>query len=497
MNLRRIILLSIMSVLAFATANAKIASWDITSKYEKLNRYYNDIYAFQQNGKWGLVQSGNKEILPASYDFITPIVNDYALFGSKEGSKCRLGGIIGANGIITIINEPYYLSVSRQHDYAFFSEDKLVVYNQKGRYGYIDPTGGIVIRCQFDDALPFNDGWAPVLRGNYFRFINDKYEQNKDNVLSVDFHYGDMTEASCFSNGYAVVAYNDDFAVINTEGVKIKKIKKDEFDRLFTNNNTSLSSLVKGYSETSLYNVITKNGKCGLKDGDAIILLPQFDLFPAQYDDGAILTVVNGKYGILKISESDISISTTVDELDVDRKGNVSPVQINCNIPVSSSATKLSLDLGDGIFVDLSDKLSNNGGTSAIMVTPIIANNAESCIIKGFVESDGIKLTEFEKSFSVNYPVRLRVSAPGPSSIRANKDDMATFSSTVFNDSNKQVTVTATWSTGKTVILTIPAHSSRTTSDSVYVPSKFSKNISLVLSSGDKSHSTINFEPFF
>ena len=126
-----------------------------------------------------------------------------------------------------------------------------------------------------------------------------------------------------------------------------------------------------------------------------------------------------------------------------------------------------------------------------------IAKNAESCVIKGFVENDGIKLTEFEKSFSVNYPIKLRVSAPSPSTIRANEKDMASFSSTIFNDSNKQVTVTATWSTGKTVTLTIPAHSSRTISDTIHVTSNFSKNISLVLSSGESARSTINFQTFF
>lgn len=87
MNLRRNITLTLMTVLAFATANAKTASWDILPKYEKLNRYYNDIYAFQKNGKWGLVKSGNKEILPASCDFITPFTNGYALAGIKDSNN--------------------------------------------------------------------------------------------------------------------------------------------------------------------------------------------------------------------------------------------------------------------------------------------------------------------------------------------------------------------------------------------------------------------------
>lgn len=494
MNLRRIILFSAMSVLAFASANAKIASWDIMPKYEKLNRYYNDIYAFQQNGKWGLVQSGSTEIIPASCDFITPFTNGYALAGIKDGNSYLLEYVIYEDGSVFSMTDKYYLPSS----YQYVSDGKLVVVNKNGKYGYITPDGRPIIKCQFDYALPFKEGWAPVKQGNYTKYISENYDRNPSkSILTVDFHYGEMTLASSFSNGKAVIAYNTDFALIGKNGQKIRKLKETEFKQLYKKNNASSGLESTGFQEISRFNTVTQNGRSGLKEGENIVLIPQFDSFPAQYSDGDIMAVVNGKYGILKISEGDISISSAVNELNVDRKGNVSPVQIICNIPISSSATKLSLDLGDGIFVDLSDKLSENAGRTAIMISPIIAKNAESCVIRGYVENDGIKLSEFEKSFSVNYPIKLRVSSPGPSTIRANENDMATFSSTIFNDSNKQVTVTATWSTGKTVTLTIPAHSSRTTSDMVHVTSNFSKNIGLVLSSGEKSHSTINFQTFF
>lgn len=398
MNLRRIILLSIMSVLAFATANAKIASWDITPKYEKLNRYYNDIYAFQQNGKWGLVQSGNKEIIPASCDFITQFTNGYALAGTKDGNSYLLEYVIDEDGSVFNMTDKYYLPSSNQ----YVSDGKLVVVNKNGKYGYITPDGRPIIKCQFDYALPFKEGWAPVKQGNYTKYISENYDRNPSkSILTVDFHYGEMTLASSFSNGKAVIAYNTDFALIGKNGQKIRKLKEAEFKQLYKKNNASSGSESTGFQEISGFNTITQNGRGGLKDGEKIVLIPQFDSFPAQYSDGAIMTVANGKYGILKISEGDVSISSTVNQVDIDRKGNALPVQINCNIPISSSATKLSLDLGDGIFVDLSDKLSNNGGTEAIMVTPIIANNAESCVIKGFVESNGIKLTEFEKSFQL------------------------------------------------------------------------------------------------
>lgn len=503
MNLRRNILIATMTVLAFVTTNAKIATWSIHPKYEKLHRYKDDLFLFQQSGKWGIIKDGDIVILPANYDFITSPVNGYALFGSKEGSKNRLEGILDNNGEVSLISERYYLSISRQHDYAFFSEDKLVVYNPKGKFGYIDPVGNTVIKCQFDDALPFKEGWAPVLQGNYMRYINDKFEQNKkDNVLIVDFHYGDMTDASCFSNGHAAIAYNDDFAIINKNGEKIRKIKTAEFNQLCQNNNSPLNTSDKGFDESPRYNIIFENGKYGLKDKGTVIVKPQFDAFSTQYNDGVLLAALNGKYGALKISEEEIDITTSVqgkesNELEVDKKGNLTPITVEYTLPSCIQNSMVLVDLGDGTYRDFTSQSSGNGFRKSLLMKPVIEKDAESCSIKAVIEYDGIVLAGIEKTFTVSYPIILHASPPGPSEIRAKENGYATFSSTIFNDSNKQATVTATWSTGKSVTITIPAHGNKTILGSIYVESKFRKTIGLTLSSGEKKEASILFEPYF
>lgn len=249
MNLRRNITLTLMTVLAFATANAKTASWDILPKYEKLNRYYNDIYAFQKNGKWGLVKSGNKEILPASCDFITPFTNGYALAGIKDSNNYLLEHIIDEDGSVVTLTDKYYLPSSNQ----YVSDGKLVVVNKNGKYGYISPDGRAIIKCQFDYALPFKEGWAPVKQGNYTKYISENYDRNPSkSILTVDFHYGEMTLASSFANGKAAVAYNTDFALIGKNGQKIKKLKETEFKQLYKKNNAASVSTSIGFNEVSL-----------------------------------------------------------------------------------------------------------------------------------------------------------------------------------------------------------------------------------------------------
>lgn len=100
MNLKRQIL-TIMAILAFVSADAKIAMWSIAPKYQKLTRYYGDLYAFQENGKWGLIKPNDQIILPAKYDYITPFVNGYSLAGSNDNSNYLLEAIVDENGQVT------------------------------------------------------------------------------------------------------------------------------------------------------------------------------------------------------------------------------------------------------------------------------------------------------------------------------------------------------------------------------------------------------------
>lgn len=489
-----------MMVLAFASASAKTASWAIAPKYDKINRYFGNIYAVQSGNKWGLVKESNVEIVPAEYDFITPFINGYALAGAKDGNRYLLKSIISDDGNVVSLPKTYYLP----QNYQFVSEGKLAVSDVNGKYGYIDTSGNIIVKCQFDNALPFKEGWGPVKQGNYTKYISEMYDRNPSRrTLVVDFHYGEMTLSSCFSDGKAVIAYNKDFALIGTNGHKIKKINESDFKRIYKNNNTFVQT-DNGFQKSNRLTIFSENGKSGLKESDLVIVSPQFDSFGDEFTNGTIIASKGGKSGVLKLSDGELSMDIASHdngnyELDVDRKGNVSSIDIKVNMSTvtSPSSLKLYVDRGDGMLNDVTSDISMSDGTTTYTFNPIVPTNAESCDVRSRIVYDDIVQGEQSQKFSLNYPIKLRLSKPGPDKIKANSDDYAQFSSTIYNDSNKPATVTATWSTGGSHTVTISSHSSKTVKGSIKVESKFTKLIVIKLSTGDSAQSSIYFEPFF
>jgi len=424
-----------MTILVFADASAMTASWAISPKYDKLSRYYSDIFVFQQNGKWGMVKTGDVEILPASYEFITPFVNGYALAGVKEGNQYLLQAIITEVGNVSVLNDKVYLPSSNQ----YFSEGKLVVSNSNGKFGYINPHGQVIIKLQFDKALPFREGWAPVKQGNYFKYINDTYDINPSrSILVVDFHYGEMTLASCFLNGRAAIAYNKDFALIGANGQKVKKLNETEFKQTYKNNN-SVPKSAEVFSKSKNYSEYSENGLYGLKFGNDVIVKPQFNSFPEQFSDGYIIADKNNRQGVLIVTKG----------------SNV--IDINAQSGPSS-----------GLAVD------RNG------------NN------------DGVVVAETSNNSTLSHPNKLRVSQPIAVSSKADENDNVTIYSTIFNDSNKEVSVKATLTAIQSVsyTYTIPAHGNVRISLNERITSSQNITATILLSTGEKASNTIYFEKF-
>ncbi len=487
-------------VLAFADAGAKTVSWAISPKYDKICRYHTDIFVCQLNGYWGMVKPGNIELLPVAYEYITPFVNGYALAGVKEDTRYLLQAIISEDGEVSSIDDKLYLPSSNQ----YFSEGKLAVSDKKGKFGYINPAGQVVVKLQFDMALPFKEGWAPVKQGNYFKYISETYDRNPSrSILVVDFHYGDMTSASCFSNGHAAIAYNRDFALIGMNGKKIRKLNGNEFIQTYKNNN-SAPKTTDSFSDTKVFTVFSENNLYGLKSGNEVIASPQFGSFDTHFSDGYVIAVKNNRHGLLTTVDGDYRIDMTSQsgspsDLNVDYNGNTENVNLDISLPIAPNHLNLKIDNGDGQMRDMTSQLSLSGNKATISIPPYPAPNAENCQIRAILENDGITVAEVSDTFSLSYPIRLRVSKPKAISSKADENDNVIIYANISNDSNKAVTVGVTLKAKQTVshTYTIQPHKSVRISLTEKITFTQDVNTYVSLSTGDKAFSTLHLEPYF
>jgi hypothetical protein len=76
--------------------------------------------------------------------------------------------------------------------------ESLLPVKLKGKFGYIDKTGKIIIKAQYDDAEPFAEGLATVRIGDKYGFISS----DGDLIIQPTFDF-----ASSFSEGLALVNF--------------------------------------------------------------------------------------------------------------------------------------------------------------------------------------------------------------------------------------------------------------------------------------------------
>lgn len=225
-------------------------------------------------------------------------------------------------------------------------------------------------------ALPFKEGWAPVKQGNYFKYISETYDRNPSrSILVVDFHYGDMTSASCFSNGHAAIAYNRDFALIGMNGKKIRKLNGNEFIQTYKNNNFAPKT-TDSFSDTKVFTVFSENNLYGLKSGNDVIASPQFGSFDTHFSDGYVIAVKNNRHGLLTTVDGDYRIDMTSQsgspsDLNVDYNGNTENVNLNISLPIAPNHLNLKIDNGDGQMRDMTSQLSLSGNKATISIPPI------------------------------------------------------------------------------------------------------------------------------
>ncbi len=180
------------------------------------------------------------------------ILNEGLAFELISTPDSLKANIIDTKGHILFSFDEHKISLEEY----MFNEGLSAVSNSKGKYGYIDKKGNIVIDYQFDLAGSFTEGLAPVKVGKVFGYINHKGEFD----INPQF---DM--AGYFSEGVARVQVGEKCGYIDRKGVYL-------VNPIYT----SVSDFHGGYA----FVVEDGNEKAGIIDKTGkMIVKPQFDDF--------------------------------------------------------------------------------------------------------------------------------------------------------------------------------------------------------------------------
>ena len=153
----------------------------IKPQYEELSNMFDDYYLVKKNGKYGIINSANEQVLPSEYSKIT--YKKDADFVVAEKENVAMGEIYNnkfekkLDGIVSDINaEKGYIRVYVGNEYKYYNlnfdektaveclqNNNLLLSKKDGKYGYINRDGNLVIDYTYEDAQELNEyGYAAV-----------------------------------------------------------------------------------------------------------------------------------------------------------------------------------------------------------------------------------------------------------------------------------------------------------------------------------------------
>lgn len=497
-----VILLTLTFILLTPYASAATVKWMLSSAYDKVERFSDRYFIISKGGLYGLADISGRVVLEPSYNFITPFVNGYSLVCIGSNQKAKLVKVVSSDGVITDITGNFFVDAG----HPYFSEGLLCVKDASDKYGYITPSGKVAIRFRYSKAFPFSEGWAPVRDGRLYRYISQNIETSPESsILVVNFHYGEMTGASMFRDGQAVVAYNNDYALINTGGRVLRKLDKNEGKELGIRYNTARAVPTQEFALSQRFTAGVNDGRYNILDRSRAIIGNVFTAEPVIYSDNIAVVKYGRGFGLLGIIEGDYRAEITAGSgvVKVDTDDNPTAVDYSVTLPDGVSPRDLTLlvDNGSGTFQKVSAQV--HGRVISGTVVPVITTDAGECGIRLRADYGDITVMTRNATFPVEYATRITVSAPHLTSAKADEYGYQTVVATVRNESSRpaQVSVTlggVTFVDGKSnFYIIVPGKGSYTVSARVYVDSHFEAKVTVATSTGARSAATLVFDPYF
>lgn len=217
--------LSLILAMTCLVAKSQIAYWTLHPKYDSVKIMSNGDYLISQNGKYGIIGSNEKEILPAQYDSIGDFKNGSALVFKNDEN--RLVGFINENGKMTTIKDHFSLIDIKK---AHFSGGYLPVWSTiENKYYYISQKDGESYG-PYDYVNPFKEGYASVITNSAkdrktYSII--KAEDMSNVSFGQNIAPDDINFTSTPNNGKAIVVIKKQFYEYDLNSGQLKPLTID------------------------------------------------------------------------------------------------------------------------------------------------------------------------------------------------------------------------------------------------------------------------------
>lgn len=266
----------------------------IENKDKNNNLWYeNNVLKVKNNGKFGIIDTSGKELLPCQYDEIS------ALEGVKNAIKISQNGKIG---IVT--NEGTILLKTEYLDVQALGEDNksgFIVKGENGKYGVADISNNQVLEQKYDEISKIHQNDLYVVKQSGKQILIKK----------------DMTEI--LNNGY------DEITAIlkNTDNGIIYK-KQGKYGIMKTSGESRIEPIYEELKEAkSGIFIAKKDGKYGLIDIDNNIKI-EFKYTSISYNDKADLYITQDSDFNNEVIDNTYNVKQTGIVIDVnDEKGYI------------------------------------------------------------------------------------------------------------------------------------------------------------------------------
>lgn len=264
MRIKKSLIVILMCLALPLVGQAQSAHWALTPTYQSMSRFAPRLFKVKTYVSTGILDVDDKWVVSPSLDSITYVTNGYALGLLRSKDKYRIIHVIRQNGTHEPVKEELYAG-----DFAYFSEDRCPVMNKKGKYGFMDPAGKLVVSCSYTAVTPFRNGVAFVTKakGGF---------SGKNAVSEIDAN-GKVNKNGGNSN-FSIPAQEIATPYIATPDPAYQR-----------------------YNENKLY---------GYKIGNEILLPAQFEEAENISDDCAIV-MVDHLYGVIKVNSATIDCSVS------------------------------------------------------------------------------------------------------------------------------------------------------------------------------------------